>query len=289
LRFAVRTLSIALGLGFVLSSSPVLAQGAASKKKAAPEQNDADAEARRVFKEGDKLYAEGDYEGAVSAFEKAYELSHQAALKYNLANAYERLARYDEAYAALKEYEPHAPDDERDVVRRRLKKLKERASQQERDKTAQAAVKPAAEPAGSTASPEPPAAEPTGPASTASTAAPADGGSPPILGYALIGVGAVGIGVGSVFGIQALGARSDAEGMCSSGGGVKRCPSSAGDSLSANKRDAILADVGIGVGIVAAAVGTYLVIKGHSKEAPSAQVQAGAGPHGGQISLVGTF
>ncbi len=275
-------LALAAGLTTVLCAGPALAQ-AGAKKKAAPEQNDSDAEARRVFKEGDKLYAEGDYEGAVTAFEKAYELSKQPALKYNLANAYERLARYEEALAALKEYEPHAAPDERDVVRRRLGKLKERADQQRKEKEQAGEKAPAtpSEPAGAT----PPNSEPE-PASVAASSS----NPTPVLGYVLLGVGAVGIGAGSYFGIQALGTKSDVDKLCSEGGGGKRCSSEAGSKISDNKSSAVIADVSFVVGIAAAAVGAYIVIKAPSaKETTTARLQAVPTSHGGQLGLVGTF
>jgi tetratricopeptide (TPR) repeat protein len=278
-------LALAAGLSVSLGAGTIWAQGAA-KKKTAPEQTETDAEARRVFKEGDKLYAEGDYEGAVTAFEKAYELSKQPALKYNLANAYERLARYQQALDALKEYEPHAASDERDVVRRRLKKLKERADQQQKEKEAGTKAAPPTEAATPTAPEEPaPPSEPAPATAEVSTSS-----KPPVLGYVLLGVGAVGIGAGSFFGIQALGSKSDIDKLCSDVSGSKRCSSAAEDKISQNKTSAVVADVSFAVGIAAAAVGAYLVIKGGtSNETTSARLEAGAGPNGGQVRLVGSF
>jgi hypothetical protein len=275
--WGVTTVLIAL---FV--TPPVFAQG--SKKKASAEQNGADAEARRLFKEGDKQYAEGDYEAAVRAFEKAYELSKQPALKYNLANAYERLARYEEALSALKEYEPHAAADERDVVKRRIGKLQERAEQKNAEKAKGASSDQ--EPVEPThATPPVPSEEPSPPGASPITASPT-----PVLGYVLVGVGAIGIGTGAFFGIQALGSKSDAEELCTESAGTRRCPASASDTLSSNTRSAVIADISIGVGLVAAAVGTYFIIKSESTaSATSARVRAAAGPRGGSLSLVGTF
>jgi tetratricopeptide (TPR) repeat protein len=279
---AIQLWGVTTVLTAVLLTPPVFAQG--SKKNASAQQNEADAEARRLFKEGDKQYAEGDYEGAVRAFEKAYELSKQPALKYNLANAYERLARYEEALGALKGYEPHAPADQREVVKRRIGKLQERVEQQnaeraKRTSNDQVPVEPGQ------ATPSAPNEEPSPSGASLSTASPT-----PVLGYVLIGVGAIGLGTGAFFGIQALGSKSDAEELCTDSAGARRCPASASDSLSSNTRSAVIADVSIGVGLVAAAVGTYLVIKSKSAESTtSAQVRAGAGPRGGSLSLVGTF
>jgi hypothetical protein len=281
-RMPIRLLSAAIALAAALGAPHVLAETA--KKKPAPAQADADSEARRLYKEGDKLYAEGDYEGAVRAFEKSYELSQQPALQYNLANAYERLGRYDDGVKALQAYEPHATGDEREVVRRRIKKLQERADQQRLEKKEAPATSAGSEPP--SAAPAPVEETPAQPTDVAKPGA----SSPPILGYVLLGVGAVGLGVGSYFGLQALSTKSDAEGLCPDVSGKRTCPASADSTLSSNKRDAIVADVGFGVGIAAVAVGAYLVFAGGKpKETAAARLQPAAGPHGGGFSLIGTF
>jgi hypothetical protein len=279
----LRLLAFAIALPSMLGALPAAAETA--KKKAAPAQNETDSEARRLYKEGDKLYAEGDYEGAVRAFEKSYELSQQPALQYNLANAYERLGRYDDGVKALQAYEPHAAGDEREVVRRRIKKLQERADQQRLEKKdAPSAASPASERESAVA----PAA--TDATTTETTAVAAPSASPPVLGYVLLGVGAVGIGVGSYFGLQAMSTKSDVEGLCPDVGGKRTCPTSADGKLSSNKRDAIVADVGFGVGIAAVAVGAYLVFAGgKSKETAATQLRPAAGRNGGGLSLIGTF
>jgi len=280
---SVRLLGATIAVSALLSAP--LASAETPKKKPPPAQADADSEARRLYKEGDKLYAEGDYEGAVRAFEKSYELSQQPALQYNLANAYERLGRYEDGVKALQAYEPHAPGDEREVVRRRIKKLQERADQQrveKKDAPASSAV-PQSAPAVAPAPAEPEPAQPTD--SVKATSA-----GPPVLSYVLLGVGVVGIGVGSYLGLQALSSKSDAQGLCPDVGGKRTCPASADGTLSSNKRDAILADVGFGVGIAAVAVGGYLLFTGGKpKETAATQLRPAAGPHGGGVSLIGTF
>lgn len=278
---AIHLLGAMTFLSALVVAAPASAQP--TKKKPAAEQNEGDAEARRLFKEGDKLYAEGDYEGAVRAFEKSYELSHQPALKYNLANAYERLARYEEALTALKEYEPHAAADERDVVKRRIGKLQERADQQRLEKEKGLAPSASA-PSETSSEAAPPTSQPSAPTDGASVSS-----DTPVLGYVLVGVGAVGVGLGAYFGIQALSTQSDAETACKEASGARHCPSSASDTLDANQRNAIIADVGIGVGIVAAAVGTFLIFKSKSKDTASTELRAAAGPQGGGLNLVGRF
>jgi len=88
------------------------------------------ARARELYLRGDRLYTEGRYEAAVEAFQESYHLSGRPLLLFNLANAYERLARYEEALAALRDYAPHAPVEEEDQIRARLRSLTRRAEEQ---------------------------------------------------------------------------------------------------------------------------------------------------------------
>jgi len=112
--------------------------------------------------------------------------------------------------------------------------------------------------------------------------------------YVLLGVKGVGIMVGSIFGMKALGQRSDLDEVCSD----RRCPTSAQDDLDALRTTSTLSTVGIGVGIGAAAVGTVLVFtSGRGQERPAAptgeasarrvEVRGAVGPSG--LVLSGRF
>ena len=274
-----RALAAGAALAVLAPLTPAYADsGKAGKQEAS---KDTEAEARRLFREGDRLYAEGDYEGAVTAFEKAYELSHKEALKYNMANAYERLGRYEAALAALRDYLPHTKPEEQDVVRRRIEKLEKRVEDQ-RLKTQQAEVSTGSSPA--------PTVAPSSPPSPAADVPTEDKQPAPVLGYVLLGVGAVGIGVGTFFGLQALGEKSDAEDACVDASGGRRCPVGAQDSLDGAKSKALIADVSLGVGIVAAVVGGYLVLSsGSGKSASSRMLRVSGGNRGGELRLIGTF
>src|SRR5687767_7995392 len=176
--FEKRTRALAVGTALSVLA-PLLPARADSGKAGKQEASKGpEVEARRLFREGDKLYAEGDYEGAVTAFEKAYELSRKEALKYNLANAYERLGRYEAALAALRDYLPHAKPEEQDAVRRRIEKLEKRVEEQ-RLKAQQGQSSTASAPA-STA--------PIAPGTPAPGAdvPPADSQPAPVLGYVLL-------------------------------------------------------------------------------------------------------
>jgi hypothetical protein len=114
-----------------------------------------------------------------------------------------------------------------------------------------------------------------------------------ILTYVVGGVGIVSLGVGTVFGIQALSKRSDAE---------ERCPSSPcadEEGVAANddaKTFANVANIGIGVGIVALGVATYLFLTTpDSPEQNTARFEPGfrinpiVGPRGGGVTVGAAF
>jgi hypothetical protein len=89
-----------------------------------------------------------------------------------------------------------------------------------------------------------------------------------IAGFVVGGVGLAALGVGAVFGVEALQKRHDSDATCNG----SLCSTAAGVSLNDDaKRFANFADVGIGVGVVGLVVGTYLVVTGAgSKPVPAA-------------------
>ncbi|HEU4536557.1 MAG TPA: hypothetical protein VFS00_20675, partial [Polyangiaceae bacterium] len=103
-------------------------------------------------------------------------------------------------------------------------------------------------------------------------AAPAEGsGNAPIAGYVVGGAGVAALGVGAIFGAMALSNYSTAEDQCSDGG----CPdrAKAVDTLDRANGQAWVANVGIGLGLVGVAVGSYLVFFAPAKK-PSAPASA---------------
>lgn len=237
----LRPLRLCFALVALLASAPAWAQ-------AEPGTDD---RARELYENGEILYNEGRYEDAIVAWEEAYRLSNRPALLFNIANAYERLGRYDEALDALNRYRAYAKAEERDSLDRRIANLERR-----RDEARAAAASAAP-------TPTPPPVEPT-PAPVAPAPAPAAGGLRPAP-VALAGVGVVGLGVGTVFGLQARSARAELATLCVGGDEGPICPDSAAPLLAQDQRSALLADVSFGVGAVALAGGLTLQLLGRDE------------------------
>lgn len=250
--------------------------------------------ARELFEQGEAAYEEGRYEEAISAFEQAYGLSARPLLLYNIANAQERLGLLREALENLRVYRDDAPEEEIPVLERRIRGLEDRVARQEREETARRAdqeriARTAAE------------------AAAAATlrdgrlAAGPDGPPPPVLGWTLTIGGAALVAAGVVFGVLALGARSDASALCTDVGESTFCPISAASALSSDGTYSLLADLGVIAGAAAAAFGIYLVLKHEREAAPpargtaafaararshDAQLELGVRPLGGGATLV---
>lgn len=219
---------ISVRLGWIAASLALLALAPSTvhAQFASP-----DARARELYIEGDRHYQEGRYEQAVQAFQESYRLSGRPLLLFNLANAYERLGRYQDALEALRGYAPHAPFGEQAQVRARIASLEQRARE--------APTQPAA-PAG----------------------APRGDDALIVTGIVVGGVGLV-MGAGGVaMGLLALDARSRAQAGCATTEGVTLCDESARGALEDDSLFALLADVGMFVGGAALVAGVVLAIVG---------------------------
>ena len=74
--------------------------------------------------------------------------------------------------------------------------------------------------------------------------------------YAVLGIGAVGLGVGTVFGILALGKKSDLDSACAN----KHCAPAQQDTIDSGKTFGIVSTVGLAVGAVGVGVGAVLLL-----------------------------
>ena len=281
--------AVHLGSLACLAASLLLAPAAFAQDDAQPSRPlTADERARELYLRGDRLYAEGSYDEAVVAFEKAYELSRRPALLYDMANALERLGRYEEALRRLQDYVPYAPEQQRSTVLKRIRSLEARAEEQRRREggASPAASSPAATLPAATSPPlGPPPGEPAPTPPPAYEPAP----SPPILGYAIGGAGIASLGLGVIFGISASSARSDAEAQCVNDGSGTYCPKAVADLLSDADSRALVADIALGLGLAAVGVGAYLVLTHDPEAGTSTELSTTALPGGGRMSLVTTF
>jgi hypothetical protein len=120
----------------------------------------------------------------------------------------------------------------------------------------------------------------------ASPAAPARSRSivPAVVAF---GVSAVGVGVGTIFGVMALQNKHDLDGACAH----DSCPGSSKPLFDDAQRNALWSSVGFGTAIAGAAVGAgYLIFfphEGAAKGTGAADVRVVVGP--GSIRAVGTF
>lgn len=238
--------------------APTTAQSSEPAK--APAVQDGEADARAAFQEGDRLYYEGDYQGAVLQFEQAYAMSGRIEMLFNLANAHERLGNYTEASVALRGYIPHAPPSGRESLERRLSRL-ERLAEEQR------ALPP----------PSPPLIEQSAP--------------PPVkmipfnraIGIGLVTLGGVSLALGVGFAVSAGNARGELSEMCVEGASGQLCPEAAEPYVKKDKSHSIAADVSFIAGAALSISGVYLVLKKTDK----GEITAKAGP--GNLLLEGSF
>jgi hypothetical protein len=148
------------------------------------------------------------------------------------------------------------------------------------------AVAPPAPPTGVTASaggatPAPPGSAP------GAAAASGSGGSGKALAIGSFVVGGVGVVVGTVFGVLALGNKSSLDSAC--GPTKMACPSSSQSNISALSTNATLSTVGFGVGIVGAALGVVFLATSHGSEGGTASTGVRPWLGVGSAGLEGRF
>jgi len=215
----------------------------------------ADELARRHFDSGAAYLEESDYDNALKAFQKAYELSPRPEILLNIATVQERRGDLAAAITALQQYLDTAPNGERaETTRLRIQNLQKRLAES-----------PPPAPATSPA----PAAVPPPP--LAVTPAPAPSPPPPparapnhVPAYIAFGVGGVGLITAVVTGIVANGKYQDAKDSCS--------PHCTDAELSSAKSLALVSTIATGIAVIGAGVGiTLFVTSSSGKSATTTQ------------------
>ena len=183
-------------------------------------------QAKALYVRGEEAYAEEEFEQALKYWQAAYDLSGRPLILYNMASAYEKLGRYPKAIESLDEYWRFAPESERGIIERRINSL-------------EAKLDPGQE----------------SPATNASEGA-SGGGLSIDPAWVLVGVGAVGLGTGTYFGLQSRSGSVDLAEACPTG----LCANSQAALLKDNLRDSLIADTAFLVGIAAAGTGVTLLL-----------------------------
>lgn len=143
----------------------------------------------------------------------------------------------------------------------------------------------------SEAAPSAPAPSPSSsPAPAASTTqigtAPAHGGAQRTLGYAALGVGALGLGLGGYFGLQTFSKRDDADANCPD----QRCDATGYAKIEEARDSATLSTIGFGVGLAGVAAGTWLLLSAESpRETAGWRVLPDAHASGGGVHVGRSF
>jgi tetratricopeptide (TPR) repeat protein len=225
--------------------------------------DDADDLARRHFDSGAAYLEESDYDNALKAFQKSYELSHRPEILLNIATVQERRGDLAAAIGALEAYLQAEPTSDRaETTRLRIQNLQKRLAE---TPPAAPAPPPTAAPPAPPPPPVTPAAAPAPPPPPAPNHLPA---------YISFGVGGAGLVTAVVAGILANSKYQDAKDTCS--------PSCTDSQIASSKSLALVSDIATGVAIVAAGVGiTLWLTASPSKSAATApRVRVALGPAG---------
>jgi len=137
----------------------------------------------------------------------------------------------------------------------------------------------------------PPSATPTGPRSDLAvppTAAPAKHGltTGQTVGLVVGGVGVIGLGLGTYFGVRAISKNSDAEGYCS---GDNLCTQPGLDLTDKAKKDATASNIAFAVGGALVAVGGVVFLSSGSSDSERLALVPLLGPRSAAASIAGRF
>ncbi len=126
-------------------------------------------------------------------------------------------------------------------------------------------------------SPRPPLGEPVSPgAHSGPNHAPA---------FIASGVAAAGVGVGVVFGLEAMSKKGDADPLCP----AKQCDAQGRSLISEAQSAATLSTIGFGVGLAGAAAATWLFIRPPGGDHVSARLTPWVGPHVSGLAMGGAW
>jgi len=210
-----------------------------------PDLTDADRESRIHFESGRAYYDRGDYESAAREFETGYARQPLAAFLYNLYLTYERIGDFGRAAERLESYlGTSAEVADRATLAERLENLRRRATDQ-----------PDPDP-----DPDPDPAPDPDPDPDPDPATDSGGGTdftvPAIISFSAGGLGFVAFGIFA--GLAASeDSRLEEECLTAFGTGGGYCDD---DEVSTASTYALIADIGLGLGIAGAVTGVILLL-----------------------------
>jgi tetratricopeptide (TPR) repeat protein len=223
---------------------------------------------RELVDKGLELYTQKKYDDAIKSFEQAYALRAEPELVYNIARAHEKSLRRAEAIAAYEKF-VNLPGTTAELRTKALNAM-------EALRAEQAALDRAKVPAKVDVS-APTPADREGTSGVAAQVEPER--SAPVLPWALVGVGAAGMGVGAVFGLLALDAKSDFD---------KARAAEKADKATTVETRALVADIALFGGAAVAVTGVILLLVEGGDATPSETAWVPTlGPGG--VGLAGRF
>lgn len=252
-----------------------------------------DAKGRELFRLGEAHYAAGRYEKAVTFYEESFALSGRPEVLLAVVNAYERLNNYPRAIENLRKYLKHPQAENVPVLRDRLRRIEEtdRAHREEQERV-QRLEEAQRERDRERTKQRAEGRRPRESTTTFGAATPGDPDDAPSRApaYVLYAVGAASLGSAAIFGVISHRAGSTAEAVCGESG---LCEARGQKYLDRERKYAILTDVSVGVGLAAAVVGTYFLLRGGdeemSAERQALRVEPTAFPGGLGVGLAGGF
>lgn len=251
---------------------------AAAAEPPSPPTNPSDEDlgrARQLFDNGKRLYLEGSYDPAIAAFNQAYALSGDPLLLYNIAQAYDRADRFDEAIEYFEYYRAFAPPDESEALGEKVDSLRRRKL-----KAAADAAEDDTEPTPTAPPPDATTPEPSDPAPTPVDDEP---DKPRVFGPAAIAltiVSVAGLATGAGLGVTSRRRSDDADGKCNDSPVL--CPPEAESDLDASRNLGIGADVSFAIGAAAGVAAIVIIAVNASKRRKSSGT---AGDASARVSL----
>lgn len=273
-----RALAVAsVALATLLSASPAHAQDADSKPASAEE---VELSYKEYAKKGGQAFAAKEYEKAVEAFERAYELKPVPNLLYNIGRALEKVGEFERAKEAYTKFvtQPDVELRARQDALQRIKTLQEVIALRKSGEAVDAAKVDEEQGEHQLADTEVPEGDKPGGGGVGKAGADGadlgDATSPdavestPTAAYILMGTGAAALVGSGVFGYLTYsqnGEASDAETL-----GARR------DAAETGQTYAYLADGMLVGGVILAGLGTYLWLSAPVDSTPSGSAGAGS-------------